>query len=71
MQGGHALDEKEREQSQAQRKLQLELEQEKIKQQELLEEKERTEAEFLIKEKHYNSLNEEVEDYRKIVKKLR
>lgn len=34
-------------------------------------EKEAQEAELLEKEKHYNSLQEEVEDCRKIIKKLR
>lgn len=38
---------------------------------ELMAEKEAQEAELLEKEKHYNSLQEEVEDCRKIIKKLR
>ena len=51
--------------------MQLELEVEKKKQQELLEEKERQEADLLEKEQHYNNLQEEVEDCRKIIKKLK
>lgn len=69
--GGNALEEKEKEQAQAQRKWQLELEVEKKKQQELLEEKARQEEELLQKEHHYNNLQEEVEDCRKIIKKLK
>ncbi len=38
---------------------------------ELLAEKERQEEELLEKEKQYNNLQEEVEDCRKIIKKLR
>jgi|TARA_B110000305_G_C19335564_1_gene586382 hypothetical protein len=38
---------------------------------ELLAEKERQEEELLEKEKQYNNLSEEVEDCRKIIKKLR
>lgn len=49
----------------------MELEKEKAVQQQLLDEKERQEAELLEKEQHYNSLQEEVEDCRKIMKKLR
>ena len=51
--------------------MQLELEEEKQKQLELLAEKERQEEELLEKEKQYNNLSEEVEDCRKIIKKLR
>jgi septal ring factor EnvC (AmiA/AmiB activator) len=36
-----------------------------------LKEKEQQEADLLEKEKHYNNLQEEVEDCRKIVKKLK
>lgn len=37
----------------------------------LMEEKEAQEQELLEKERHYSSLQEEVEDCRKIIKKLR
>ena len=37
----------------------------------LIEEKERQEEELLVKEKYYNSMQEEVSDCRKIIKKLR
>mmetsp|Transcript_35930 Transcript_35930/g.55184 ORF Transcript_35930/g.55184 Transcript_35930/m.55184 type:complete len:168 (+) Transcript_35930:1669-2172(+) len=71
VEGGKVFAEKEKEQSHAQRKLQLELEKERKFQQELLEEKERQEVELLEKEQHYNSLQEEVVDNRKIIKKLK
>ena len=37
----------------------------------MIEERERQENLLLEKEKHYNSMQEEVEDTRKIIKKLR
>lgn len=69
--GGNVLEEKEKEKFSQQRQLQLELEKEKRKQQILLEEKELQEKELLEKDKDYTSLQEEVEDNRKIIKKLR
>lgn len=49
----------------------MELEKEKQKQTLLLEAQQKQELELLEKEKHYNTLQEEVDDNRKIIKKLR
>ena len=60
--GGAALEEAEKVKAQEQRKLQLELEEERIRQQALIEEKQRADEELLAKEHQYNSLQEEVEE---------
>ena len=69
--GGQALEDKDKEYAKEQRRLQLELEEEQKKQAELLAEKQRAEEEMLEKDKQYNSLQEEVEAQRKIIKRLR
>ena len=69
--GGEALDNAEKERLKAQRQLQLRLKKQKKKEKQLLEEKRKKEEELLMKENKYQNLQEEVEDLRKVVKKLR
>ncbi|CDW75636.1 kinesin motor domain containing protein [Stylonychia lemnae] len=69
--GGQTLEEKEREQVKKQREIQLQLRQEKKKQKQLLEDKRKKDEEMLLVERNYKNLQEEVDDMREIIKKLR
>lgn len=69
--GGEALEEAEKVKAQEQRRLQLELEEERKRQQALIIERQQVEEEAMQKDAQYNSLQEEVESQRKIIKKLR
>jgi len=69
--GGEALDEAEQERLRVQREFQLRLKKQKKKQKKLLEETKKKEEEMLMKENNYQNLQEEVEDLRKVIKKLR
>ena len=51
--------------------MQLQLRNQKKKEKQLLEEKRQKEEDLLLVEKHYKSLQDEVEDMRSIIKKLR
>ena len=69
--GGNALEEKEKKLAQERRQIQKELEQEKQRQQEILEEKQRKEDMLMESEQKYNSLEQEVTESRKLIKKLK
>jgi kinesin family protein 3/17 len=69
--GGQTLEEREREQMQKQREMQLQLRLQKKKEKQLQEEKRKKEEEMLLVEKHYKNLQEEVDDMRNIIRKLR
>jgi hypothetical protein len=69
--GGHALEEKEREQAQKYREFQLKLKKQKKKEKQLLKEKLKKEEEMLLVEKSYKNLQEEVDEQRKVIEKLR
>ena len=69
--GGHALEEKEREEAKKERELKLRLKRQKKKEKALISEKLRKEEEILMVSKHYQSLQEEVEDMREVMDKLR
>lgn len=69
--GGQTLEQKEREKQKAYREFQLKLRKQKKKEKHLIEEKKRQEDEMLMVENQYQSLQEEVDANRKIIKKLR
>ena len=69
--GGEALEEAEKVKAHEQRQLQLELDQERQRQEALQAERELIEQEMMEKDRQYTSLQEEVEEQRKIIKKLR
>ena len=51
--------------------MQLQLRLQRKKEKQLLEEKQRKDEEMLLVEKHYKNLQEEVDDMRNIIKRLR
>ena len=69
--GGQTLEDREREQMQKQREMQLQLRMQKKKEKMLQEEKRKKEEEMLLVERQYKSLQEEVDDMRGVVGKLR
>lgn len=69
--GGNALEEKEKKAAQERREMQMKLEEERKKQEAILEEKQRQEEQLLEQEQKYGSLEAEVAEQRKIIKKLR
>ena len=69
--GGQTLEDREREQVQKQREMQLQLRMQKKKEKLLQEEKRKKEEEMLLVERQYKSLQEEVDDMRGVVGKLR
>ena len=69
--GGHALEEKEREEAKKERELKLRLKRQKKKEKALINEKLRKEEEILMVSKNYQSLQEEVDDMREVMTKLR
>ena len=68
--GGNALEEKEKKAAQERREMQMKLEEERKKQEAILEEKQRQEEQLLEQEQKYGSLEAEVAEQRKIIKKL-
>lgn len=56
---------------QAYREFQIKLKQQKQRERELLESRLRQEEEMMLKERDYQSMQEELEDMRKLIKKLR
>ena len=71
VQGGEALEEKEKEQSKAYREYQIKLKKQKQKEKNLLEEKMKAEEEMLNMNKQYENLQEEINDNRQIIDKLK
>jgi len=69
--GGNGLPEKDKNQAKAYREMQLKLKKQKKKEKHLMEDKIKKDEEMLLAEKNYKSLQEEVDDTRKVVKKLR
>ena len=56
---------------QAYREYQIKLKQQKQRERELLESRLKQEEEMMLKEKEYQSMQEELDDMRKLIKKLR
>ena len=69
--GGEALDNSEKTRMKELREFRLKLKQQKKREKQLMEENRKKEEEMLMKEKNYQNLQEEVEDLRKVIKKLR
>jgi len=69
--GGNALDEKEKKLALERRNLQEELQAERIKQQAIYDEKLRADEMLLEKDAKYDNAQAEVDDQKKIIKKLR
>lgn len=69
--GGEALDNSEKARMKELREFRLKLKQQKKREKQLMEENRKKEEEMLMKEKNYQNLQEEVEDLRKVIKKLR
>jgi kinesin family protein 3/17 len=69
--GGEAIDNSEKARMKELREFRLKLKQQKKREKQLMEENRKKEEEMLMKEKNYQNLQEEVEDLRKVIKKLR
>jgi len=69
--GGEALEEKEREKSKAYRAYQIKLKKQKQKERQLLEEKVKAEEEMLNANRQYKDMQEEVQENRIIIDKLK
>ncbi|CAG9314722.1 unnamed protein product [Blepharisma stoltei] len=69
--GGEQLDKAEKERLKAQRDFRNKLKKQKQKEKALAEENRKKEEEMLMKEKEYQNLQEEVDDLRKVIMKLR
>lgn len=69
--GGQLIEETEQERLKEYHRLQLQLQSQKTREIESQETKRKQETEFLLQEKQYQSLNEEVEEQRKVIKALR
>ncbi|CAG9314004.1 unnamed protein product [Blepharisma stoltei] len=69
--GGEAINKSEQEKLRAIRQYRLKLKKQKKKEKQLIEEHRKIEEEMVLKEKNYRSMQEELEDLRKVVKRLR